>query len=472
MTAQYPFKPIPVDVFLQALSMSKDPRVSRPAAVQLLCNWWNEESGCAANLRCAGSLVIWVSRDGGLSFEPANPDLGPTEPHGLFSQASWRSSIAACGTSILIAYLKDATQYVLDKQGFLGTYLVNGTLFESIGIDSYDYQAGAIDALDMRETAKSWQGVMPHSAKVMYRLIAMLQHSVKFILPNCCELVAPDDLRQAHIDMLRLPFQCVAFEAPWDKGGEIEEYIGEFRQTPATRRIALCWDSAQFEPRPGLNSFLDAFPQGGAFVLPIFWAPQFKKWSVALGGIFVPYNNKLEKININEALPGTRIAFAAKLAAGHAHEKSSQFRSEPFPMFPEIFEAATRQDGSREKTYGRILLDASDEVSILIQVCSVINCANVETGVVEASAALNRKRQANGKQPFFSYKILELSADRQTKNTSYSSGEHASPRMHLRRGHLRRLDNKTVWVRAAMVNIPSSSGSVHKDYRVTPPPLR
>lgn len=41
--------------------------------------------------------------------------------------------------------------------------------------------------------------------------------------------------------------------------------------------------------------------------------------------------------------------------------------------------------------------------------------------------------------------------------------------MHLRRGHLRQLERKVVWVRPAMVNAESTRGVVHKDYGVVAP---
>jgi hypothetical protein len=78
----------------------------------------------------------------------------------------------------------------------------------------------------------------------------------------------------------------LVFEAPWDKDGAGPAYMGEFRQSSATRRIALCWDDRQFEPMPGLNSLFDAFEDGGVFVLPIYWRPEYKKWTAALGGMF------------------------------------------------------------------------------------------------------------------------------------------------------------------------------------------
>lgn len=87
---------------------------------------------------------------------------------------------------------------------------------------------------------------------------------------------------------------------------------------------------------------------------------------------------------------------------------------------------------------------------------------------IEAPNALNKKRQANGKQPFFSYKVLQLAEEQRASVKGGSGGQHSSPRMHLRRGHLRRLESKVVWVRPSMVNAESKRGVVIKDYEVRP----
>jgi hypothetical protein len=47
-----------------------------------------------------------------------------------------------------------------------------------------------------------------------------------------------------------------------------------------------------------------------------------------------------------------------------------------------------------------------------------------------------------------------------------SGGTHASPRVHLRRGHIRRLPGKNIWVNATIVG-NSDLGVVIKDYSVT-----
>ena len=334
-------------------------------------------------------------------------------------------------------------------------------------VQALNYCAHAIE--DMRELEAILRGTAPESARVFRRLIDMLQHSVKFILPNCCNLIDPDELRQAHLDLTRLPFPCVAFEAPWEKEDGIEQ-LGEFQQTPATKRIALCWEAGpEYELLPGLNSILNAFPEGGVFIVPIYWGPEHRRWTVALGGTFLPYENSVQDLKLEESLPASRIAHAAAIEAGLAKPKAKQFRAEPFYLLPEFYEKTlVAYGGNREKAYAQIMLDSRDETMMLVQACSVINCANVTTAEVGPPAALNKKRQEKGKQPFFSYKVLQLSDERREAGKGGDGGNHASPRMHLRRGHLRRLESKVVWVRPAMVNAGANAGVVLKDYAVHP----
>lgn len=332
-------------------------------------------------------------------------------------------------------------------------------------IQPLNYCAHAIE--DLREFEAVIRDGAPASARALRSVISLLQSSVKFILPNCCDLIDPEDLRQAHLDMIRLPFPCVAFEAPWEREDGPDE-VGEFRQTKATKRIALCWESSpEFEAVPGLNNILDVFPDGGVFVLPIYWTPEYKRWTVALGGTFVPFENQVQKLTLENVLPATRIAHAAKIEAGQAKANANQIRAEPFCLLPEFFDQTVATYGSEEKAVAQIILDTHDETMVLVQACSVINCANVGTVDVPPSVASNKKRIANDKQPFFSYKVLQLAEDRRLPGGS-KGGEHAPPRMHLRRGHLRRLESRVVWVRPTTVNAGSKLGTVLKDYALPP----
>lgn len=96
----------------------------------------------------------------------------------------------------------------------------------------------------------------------------------------------------------------------------------------------------------------------------------------------------------------------------------------------------------------------------------ILGCSNVETEDNPAPAALNKKRAKAGKYPVLEYKTLVLKIDAPRTSGQASGGTHASPRVHLRRGHVRRLESgRRVWVQACVVG--STHGMVLKDYRIT-----
>lgn len=104
--------------------------------------------------------------------------------------------------------------------------------------------------------------------------------------------------------------------------------------------------------------------------------------------------------------------------------------------------------------------------SIVWRAFAVMACSNVRTRDHQPDAALNKKRAKAGKVPLVSYKTLEIVVP----NTRYEGGgsgggTHASPRVHLRRGHIRKIaDGRTVWVQACVVG--SKHGMVLKDYKL------
>lgn len=111
-----------------------------------------------------------------------------------------------------------------------------------------------------------------------------------------------------------------------------------------------------------------------------------------------------------------------------------------------------RQDGARAGYIYTKFLDA-------------LKCSNVVLCDNAAPAKLNKKRTARGNIPLFSYKTLHIKSDRMVG--AERGGTHSSPRLHFRRGHVRRLSlERSVWVRDCMVG-NSERGVVEKDYVVS-----
>ncbi|MBW5286751.1 hypothetical protein [Burkholderia gladioli] len=335
-------------------------------------------------------------------------------------------------------------------------------------ITPVNYCTHAIE--DLRETAKKarMRG-FTMMAKRLETVIEMLSTAQKFLLPNCGELIDTESVRETHLDLLRLPYPVTAFEAPWRKEEAVlNATLGGVPESLSTRRIALCWEMTEDHvPVRGLReivAFREAYPTGGVFIYPIFYADQQKIWNAGIGGIFVP-----REFRIPEGRSPTRMTQMireAKESAGRVHRNAIEHIAEPFVLFEDTFEAVVAQShGDVDTAFARLAYDACDEVHMVIQACAVLNCTNVGTIDVHPKPALNARRLATRRQPFFTYKVLQLAPGKLTGGAK-KGGSHSAPRAHLRRGHIRRLEGRVTWVRPAVVNAGSERGVVAKDYRI------
>lgn len=76
----------------------------------------------------------------------------------------------------------------------------------------------------------------------------------------------------------------------------------------------------------------------------------------------------------------------------------------------------------------------------------------------------NRRKIAQGKAPTYEWRTVVIEPVQAKRE--HQGGTHASPRLHDRRGHLRRLrSGKNVWVRACKVG-DANKGAVFHDYKI------
>lgn len=115
----------------------------------------------------------------------------------------------------------------------------------------------------------------------------------------------------------------------------------------------------------------------------------------------------------------------------------------------------------------RIPVGMADSAFALTQLCTALECNNVTTErVCSFPAKIRRKAERKGnKKPIFEYHVLTIKPGRTTTNSDYG-GHHASPRVHLRRGHRREYKpGKFTWVQPCVVG-SKGKGLIHKDYRI------
>ena len=103
----------------------------------------------------------------------------------------------------------------------------------------------------------------------------------------------------------------------------------------------------------------------------------------------------------------------------------------------------------------------------------LLNTKNVEYRTHPPVAKLNHKRKKKGKELFYEYKTLKLYPDEpEIRYVGTAIGQNPlhrqSPKLHMRRGHVRRLHNGgTTFVRQSIIG-QKRRGLVLKDYQIEP----
>jgi hypothetical protein len=97
---------------------------------------------------------------------------------------------------------------------------------------------------------------------------------------------------------------------------------------------------------------------------------------------------------------------------------------------------------------------------------SALNCININRVEHKPSEKLQKARCKRGKKPLFSYWTLEIDIPRKMVERVDLGGTHASPRVHLRKGHPREYaPGLWTWVKGHAVG-NKKLGMVHKDYAI------
>jgi len=97
-----------------------------------------------------------------------------------------------------------------------------------------------------------------------------------------------------------------------------------------------------------------------------------------------------------------------------------------------------------------------------------ISCTNVEASIHQPASPKNAQRIKSHKLPIYETKVLTIKAGKESLSSVGNGvkGSHQSPRQHLRRGHIRRLEKGNIWVNSCVVG-SKENGVIDKQYKVT-----
>lgn len=322
----------------------------------------------------------------------------------------------------------------------MGQAKIRGSIADRIeeaqsGVQVLNYSAHAVT--DLLEAARTFES--PGDLEKLQSVLALremaskLRKSEKFLLPLNGDILEVVGMRESYLDLLRLPYPTTALEFPTDPG----------RNGGARKCIVLAWTGTDGIDDSRVVLPLDEDEVSEIIQFTVFYFSDRQNAWRPTPCTFWFHRNHIE-------LEGTAIT----KGLGYVHS---------YPrLFADVYKRFKDDPDSLED---EIYAELKIGMDAVIEFCLTVNCENVQQMVIPASEALNKRRVERGNEPFDSYRVLTIPGASVEKK-SQSTGFHSSPRLHLRRGHLRRLSSgKVTWVRHTLVG-EVGQGVAEKIYKV------
>jgi hypothetical protein len=290
-----------------------------------------------------------------------------------------------------------------------------------------------------REWVRAQGALAKHPRNEPYRIAYELTKKAQYFqLPEGGRILEDSNSLDAKFGLaLRLPFPVTAFEFHREcNDGAI-----------STKSISLCFEHDQ------LNQ-CEFMQQGQWGCMAVAYMDEMGVWAVIPGiAIYVP--GRAHTVTATDSEKSQGVAAGIRRTGLGCDTEPVGHRI----IVPKLFHFAGHVYPS-----DFLMFDLQHEFISAIQACAALACVNVAARSEEPSLSLNAKRARLGREPFNSYRVLEVVGAR--TSAASRGGQHASPRRHLRRGHIRHLDSeRTTWVSSCVVG-NKALGVVTKDYRM------
>lgn len=273
-------------------------------------------------------------------------------------------------------------------------------------------------------------------------LLENLQKSMKFFLPNTGRLLNGEQDLNLISKNLRLPASYVTLEYTVVHLTEPKLYD---QQHVSTKRVVHAFENLS---------------KTGYWITTVDWIDDQREWQCAPALVWIPYDIDLQEVKkIRDGWTGV---FGHKVVC------------------PQTLRVVSRNQAmTRETMLNYVLQEILWDWESVIHLTNVLACNNACTEKIEPSVKLNKKRAASGKPPFDSYHVLKITLKRSpnARSAAGGTGQHVSPRQHIRRGHIRHIGASekradpqkrggyTVWIEQMLVGNPDL-GRVEKDYAI------
>lgn len=300
-------------------------------------------------------------------------------------------------------------------------------------------------------------------------LQGVIKNAVHFTMPDG-GILLDDRLKGLKSSEIRLPFQSITIECFIPDDGSFNELtpnICEKRLIVATETNSDVMKHindiviSNKEKLGGMGDLLakglDANSKGIDFLLRSeriitisaffmdngFWTPCHSQWIIPCKWDSIHGTTKIDSLTDKSE---RAVAFAGHL--GFLLPSVADMR----------LDSITPEQAMREAAH-----DIGGEVRIVLELLEALSCKNVVIDNAKIPK-IGERGAANKNLPFYETKCLTIKAT-QKQGTGTRTGTHESPRQHLRRGHIRRLESGNIWVNACVVG-SSEKGVIKKSYNV------
>lgn len=278
------------------------------------------------------------------------------------------------------------------------------------------------------------------------QIIKDLKESIHFVMPDGGSILN-DNLKGIADMKIRLPYPKISVEYYIKENDSC--FDSHFGYSPKRVIIAKEVPTAIINERIPVPNELKDF-EHIILMSSLFFSQKANDWMPSIIGFLIPCQWDFGK---------------EKLLNRREYKNMPAFTSASVPMFPDFFRHAVKGSNGKEKL--RMLeVDLTQEVKVLLELIEALSCSNVKESIHQEASKKNAQRIKSHKKPIWETKFLTLVVnEKQDKRIKDSMTSHASPRQHLRRGHIRRLPSKNIWVNSCVVgNI--ENGKVEKQYKL------
>lgn len=323
-------------------------------------------------------------------------------------------------------------------------------------INSLNLCSKAIESF--RQSSEKGLNFTKQDRRFLNWVVETLEESQKFLLPDNGRLMEDIDVIK-NADMMRLPYPVTALEYRINDNAR-RALPGE---TSSPSRIALCFSatSAALDCFRKVIKLPDLKDEDGFYVTSIF--------SMLDGSWFIVPT--LQFIETNPNIVDAQGEMIDYYKAGGEKVKHKKATINPSYILP--FDAGlsgyvdvANREGP-DAMMRSLIIDALDEMNAARAFAVTMNCSNIKEELIVAPKGINKKRARKGRTLLQDFRVLTIDVFKSGTESSSEKGksERTLPRQHLRRGHIRRLQDRIIWINSSVVG---SGDIVKKNYRIKP----